>query len=107
MVNSLTAESNLFAGNTSLGVIVTNADLTKARAAKLASMAQNGFARTMRPAHSMFDGDTIFAMACGTVKAELSVVGLMAARAMERAVVTAVEQATSLYSLPACRDLAG
>jgi L-aminopeptidase/D-esterase-like protein len=107
MVASLTADANLFAGNTSLGVIVTNADLTKARAAKLASMAQNGFARTMRPAHSMFDGDTIFAMACGTVKAELSVVGLMAARAMERAVVTAVEKAASLYSLPACRDLAG
>ncbi len=107
MVNSLTAESNLFAGNTSLGVIVTNADLTKARAAKLASMAQNGFARTLRPAHSMFDGDTLFAMSCGSVGAELSVVGLMAARAMERAVVAAVENASSLFDLPACRDLAG
>ncbi len=69
-------------------------------------MAQNGFARTMRPAHTMFDGDTIFAMACGTAKAELSVVGLMAARAMERAVVKAVEHATALFSIPACRDLA-
>ncbi|MEX1299273.1 MAG: P1 family peptidase [Desulfotignum sp.] len=107
MVNSLSAGSNLFAGNTSLGVIVTNADLTKARAAKLASMAQNGFARTMRPAHSMFDGDTIFAMSCGKVSADLSVVGLMAARAMERAVVAAVENARFLFGLPACRDLAG
>lgn len=107
MVDVLKAGSNLFAGNTSLGVIVTNADLTKARAAKLASMAHNGFARTMRPAHSMFDGDTIFAMSCGTVAADLSVVGLMAARAMERAVVAAVENTQSLFGLPACRDLTG
>lgn len=107
MVDALKAGSNLFAGNTSLGVIVTNADLTKARAAKLASMAHNGFARTMRPAHSMFDGDTIFAMSCGTVAADLSVVGLMAARAMERAVVAAVENTQSLFGLPACRDLTG
>jgi L-aminopeptidase/D-esterase-like protein len=107
MVNALAAGSKLFAGNTSLGVIITNADLTKARAAKLASMGQNGFARTMRPTHSMFDGDTIFAMSCGQVAADLSVVGLMAARAMERAVVAAVENATSLFDLPACRDLAG
>jgi L-aminopeptidase/D-esterase-like protein len=107
MVDALKAGSNLFAGNTSLGVIVTNADLTKARAAKLASMAHNGFARTMRPAHSMFDGDTIFAMSCGTVAADLSVVGLMAARAMERAVVAAVESTQSLFGLPACRDLTG
>ena len=107
MVDALKAGSNLFAGNTSLGVIVTNADLTKARAAKLASMAHNGFARTMRPAHSMFDGDTIFAMSCGTVAADLSVVGLMAARAMERAVVAAVEKTQSLFGLPACRDLTG
>ncbi len=48
----------------------------------------------------MFDGDTIFAMACGTAKAELSVVGLMAARAMERAVVKAVEHATALFLFP-------
>lgn len=107
MVDALKAGSNLFAGNTSLGVIVTNADLTKARAAKLASMAHNGFARTMRPAHSMFDGDTIFAMSCGTVAADLSVVGLMAARAMERAVVAAVENTQSLFGLRACRDLTG
>jgi len=107
MVDALKPGSNLFAGNTSLGVIVTNADLTKARAAKLASMAHNGFARTMRPAHSMFDGDTIFAMSCGTVAADLSVVGLMAARAMERAVVAAVENTQSLFGLPACRDLTG
>ncbi|MFO7989250.1 MAG: P1 family peptidase [Thermodesulfobacteriota bacterium] len=107
MVDALKAGSNLFAGNTSLGVIVTNADLTKARAAKLASMAHNGFARTMRPAHSMFDGDTIFAMSCGTVAADLSVVGLMASRAMERAVVAAVENTQSLFGLPACRDLTG
>jgi L-aminopeptidase/D-esterase-like protein len=105
MIESLGPGSNLFAGNTSLGVILTNADLTKARATKLAAMAQNGFARTMRPAHSMFDGDTIFAMSLGQVAADLSVIGLMAARAMERAVVAAVRNAQSLFGILACRDL--
>jgi L-aminopeptidase/D-esterase-like protein len=105
MIESMGPDTNLFAGNTSLGVILTNADLTKAQATKLAAMAQNGFARTMRPAHSMFDGDTIFAMSLGKVAADLSVIGLMAARAMERAVVAAVTHAHPLFGIPACRDL--
>jgi len=68
-------------------------------------MAQNGYARTMRPAHSMYDGDTIFAMSTGCVEAELSVVGLLAARVMERAVIAAVKNATSLWGLKCYSDL--
>ena len=99
MIQTSTAQKNLFSGNTTIGVIATNAKLTKAQASKLASMAQNGYARTMRPAHTMFDGDTIFAVSLGDVDAELSVVGLMAARAMERAVVSAVIHATGLCGI--------
>ncbi|MCF8125118.1 MAG: P1 family peptidase [Desulfotignum sp.] len=105
MIQSFAPDANLFAGNTSLGVVITNADLTKARATKLAAMAQNGFARTMRPAHSMFDGDTIFAMSWGNVAADLSVVGILAARAVERAVVAAVKNAQSLCGIPGYQEL--
>ena len=105
MINSYSSKENLFSGNTTLGVIVTNACLTKAQATKLASMAQNGYARTMRPAHSMFDGDTIFAMSLGDIEADLSVVGLLAARVMERAVVEAVKNTKSLCNIKCYHDL--
>ncbi len=107
MIRSIADKKNLFAGNTTIGVIVTNADLTKSQATKLASMAQNGYARTMRPAHSMFDGDTIFTMATGHVEADLSVLGLLAARVMERAVVSSVKKATTLCGITCYSDLCG
>ncbi len=105
MIQSSTGMKGLFSGNTTLGVVATNAAFTKAQATKLASMAQNGYARTMRPAHSMVDGDTIFAMSTGSIEAELSVVGLLAARVMERAVIAAVENATPLCGLKCCADV--
>lgn len=105
MISSLSGKSNLFGGNTTIGVVATNVALTKAQATKLASMAQNGYARTMRPAHSMYDGDTIFAMSTGSFKADLSVVGLLAARAMERAVITAIKNAESLCGFKCYADL--
>ena len=99
------ASTNRFAGNTTLGAIVTNARLTKAQATKLASMAQDGYARTMRPAHTMVDGDTIFALSVGDHEMDLSTVGLLAARAMERAVVRAVTQARTLGGFKGHQDL--
>ncbi|MCE5264838.1 MAG: P1 family peptidase [Deltaproteobacteria bacterium] len=105
MIRSFAEKRDLFGGNTTIGVVATNASLTKAQAAKLASMAQNGYARTMRPAHSMVDGDTIFALATGSIDADLNVVGLLAARAMERAVVAAVKNAESLFGLASYADI--
>ena len=105
MINSYSDKKNLFSGNTTIGVVATNATFTKAQATKLASMAQNGYARTMRPAHSMVDGDTIFAMSTGSFEADLSVVGLLAARVVERAVIAAVKNAESLCGLKCYADL--
>jgi len=105
MINSYSDKKNLFTGNTTIGVVATNATFTKAEATKLASMAQNGYARTMRPAHSMYDGDTIFAVSTGCIQADLSVVGLLAARVMERAVIVAVKNAESLCGLRCYADL--
>ena len=107
MIQTCADQKNLFSGNTSIGVVTTNAALTKAQACKLSSMAQNGYARTMRPAHTMFDGDTIFALSLGDVAAELSVVGLMAARAMERAVVAAVKGAGGLCGVRSHTEVFG
>jgi L-aminopeptidase/D-esterase-like protein len=105
MIKSYSEKKNLFAGNTTIGVVATNAVLTKAQASKIASMAHDGYARTMRPAHSMYDGDTIFAMSTGEVEADQSVVGLLAARVVEQAILTAVKEAQSLCGLKCYRDL--
>lgn len=107
MIGSWADRKNLFSGNTTLGVVATNALLTKSQATKVASMAQNGYARTMRPAHSMYDGDTIFAMSVGGVEADLSVVGLLAARVTERAVISAVKNAEPLCGLRCYGELNG
>ncbi len=107
MIETHAEKKNIFVSNTTIGVVTTNALLTKSQATKLASMAQNGYARTLRPAHTMFDGDTIFAMATGEIEADINVLGLLAARTMERAVVSAVMHATSLCGLPSSSDLHG
>jgi L-aminopeptidase/D-esterase-like protein len=94
-----------FSTNTTIGVVVTNADLTKSQVNKVASMAHNGYARAIRPAHSMVDGDTIFAVATGEVASGISVAGMLAARVTERAVIRAVKLATPLFGLKCYGDL--
>ncbi len=96
--------------NTTLAVVATNGYLTKEAANKVAQMAHDGLARSIRPVHTMFDGDTIFALATGKPPkkgsgADPSVVGATAAEVLAQAVVQAVQQADSLGGLPAARDL--
>jgi L-aminopeptidase/D-esterase-like protein len=86
-------------GNTVIGVVATNARLTKAQATKVAQMAQDGLARSVRPAHTMLDGDTIFALSTGTKKADVSTVGAFAAEVMAEAIVRAVRTAKSAGGL--------
>ena len=81
--------------------MATNGIFTKAEANKLASMSHNGYARAMRPAHTIFDGDTIFTMATGKVEADINVVGLLAARTMEMAIVDAIKSAKSAFGFKA------
>lgn len=92
--------------NTTIGVIATNANLTKAGAKKVAQMAQDGYARTIYPSHTMNDGDTIFAASTGGVNAPVDVVGAMAAKAMEMAILDAVYSAESAGGAIAFKDLA-
>lgn len=97
-------QTNLFSGNTTIGVIVTNAKITKTQATKIASIAHNGFARAIRPVHTMFDGDTIFVMATGEVEVMPDAVGALAAEVMSRAINRAATEAKPAYGLKASRD---
>ena len=94
-----------FSGNTTIGVIATNAGLSKAGAKKVAMMSHDGYGRAVNPAHTMFDGDTIFCMSAGNLESDLSAIGAMAAEVMARAIVNAVKNADSLYGIPAYKDL--
>ena len=94
-----------FPKNTTIGVIATNARLTKAGVTKVAIMAQDGYARTISPAHTMFDGDTIFCMATGEVEAGANVVGAIAAAVMARAIIKAIKNTESLFKLKSYKDL--
>jgi L-aminopeptidase/D-esterase-like protein len=86
--------------NTVIGVVATNARLTKTQATKVAQMAQDGLAQSIRPAHTMFDGDTIFAVATGEKKADVSTIGAFAAEVMAEAIVRAVKMAKPSGGLP-------
>ncbi len=101
--------STSFVRNTVIGCVATNARLTKAQAQKVAQMAHDGIARAIYPAHTMFDGDTIFCLATGEVEiegpAELSRLGAVAADVFARALVHGVLHAYSVGGLVSYRDL--
>ena len=93
--------------NTTIGLVATNAKLTKPQAARMALMADDGYARAISPAHTNGDGDTVFSLATGRWDgtADISVIGALAAEAMADAIVRAATQATGAAGIPAARDL--
>jgi L-aminopeptidase/D-esterase-like protein len=93
--------------NTTLGVVATNVRLTKVQATKVAEMGHDGLARAISPAHSMYDGDTVFALATGTSAeaVDVTLIGALAADVLAEAIQRAVREATGLPALPAMRDL--
>jgi L-aminopeptidase/D-esterase-like protein len=105
--------SNPF-GNTTIAVIATNASLTKEAVNKIAQMAHDGLAQVIRPAHTMFDGDTIFALALGarsqaradpaTAAKQVSILGAAAANTLARAIIKAVRHASELHGIPAASN---
>ena len=99
MFSDVTLAENLFTGNTTLGVVVTNARFQKAQLCKIAGMTHNGYARAIRPVHTTADGDSIYALSLGDVQGDVNVVGALAAQAMERAILRAVQAARSAYGL--------
>ena len=79
--------------NTTIGVVVTDAELTKEQANRLATVAHDGLARAIRPSHTMYDGDTIFCLATGAVQAPYDAVEAVAADLVARAIADGVRAA--------------
>src|SRR5690606_29699038 len=90
--------------NTVIGVIATNARLNKEEVNKVAQMAHDGLARAVHPAHTMYDGDTIFGLATGEIPANVNVIGAYAAQVMAEAIRSGVRAATSLAGVQAIND---
>jgi L-aminopeptidase/D-esterase-like protein len=114
LVNSMTAilrgdplPPALEGAATTIGVVATDAVLTKTQASKVAQMAHDGLARTINPVHTAYDGDTIFALATGKTSkpGNLTLIGALAAEAMAQAVVRAVRAARGIPGLPGATEL--
>jgi len=91
--------------NTVIGVVATNARLDKEQVNKVAQMAQDGLARTIRPAHTMLDGDTVFTLATGEKRADVNIVGAFAAEVFAQAILRAAMKAEPLAGLPSAASL--
>lgn len=106
-VRSAPAEPSRPGENTTIGVVATNAPLTRAQAKRMAMTAHDGYARAIFPVHTMADGDAIFALATGNYKGplDLSRIDALAAQVMEEAILRAVREATGIPGYPAVRDL--
>ncbi len=91
--------------NTVIGVVATNAKLDKAQATRVAQMAQNGVVRTITPANTMHDGDTLFALSTGKKNTDVNIVGAFAAQVVSQAIINAVVNATTLGGVPAISDI--
>ncbi|MDY5020864.1 MAG: P1 family peptidase [Blautia sp.] len=96
---------NKFVENTTIGIVITNAKFNKTQLCKIASMTQNGYARSIRPVHTTADGDSIYAMSVGELDADQDVVGTLAAQVMAEAILRAVMSAEPAYGLVAAKEI--
>jgi L-aminopeptidase/D-esterase-like protein len=93
--------------NTTIGIVATNARLSKSDVSRVALMADDGFAKAIVPSHTTGDGDTVFAVATGkwSGEATVTIIGALAAEAMAEAIVRAVSKAESMLNVPSAREL--
>lgn len=96
---------NIFTGNTTIGAIVTNGKFDKVEMKKIAAMAQNGYARSIRPVHTTADGDSIYALSVGEVEVDINVAGTLAAYVMGQAIKKGVVSAKSMYGYLSSSDM--
>ena len=107
MKQSISAVENKFTGNTTLAVVMTNAAFDKSQLCKIAGMGHDGFARSIYPVHTSADGDSIYAVSVGDVKADQDLAGTLASEVISEAIIRAVENAQSAYGYPAASDITG
>ena len=105
MRQSYEERENKFTGNTTLCVVLTNAGFSKPQLCKIAGMAHNGLARSINPVHTSADGDSIYAVSIGDLRADQDTVGTLSAEVISEAIIRAVESAEGAYGHPCLRDL--
>ena len=105
MASSIKMIENKFVGNTTIGAILTNAKFTKSQLCKIAGLAHDGYARSIKPVHTSADGDSIYALSTGEISADLDLVGTLGAEIMSEAIPRAVANAQDAYGYPAARSL--
>ena len=105
MKGSTEVVENKFTGNTTLAVIITNAEFDKAQLCKIAGMGHDGMARSINPVHTSADGDTIYAVSTGNVEADQDLVGALGAEVLSEAILNAVKNADSAYGYPSASSL--
>ncbi|MBM7542573.1 P1 family peptidase [Amphibacillus cookii] len=105
LFNQMTQSTNHFSGNTTIGVVMTNVKATKAQMNKIASIAHDGLARTMRPSHSFVDGDTLFTLSSNEEEADLNVISMLATTVVEKAIINAIKSAQSVEGCPSYQDV--
>jgi L-aminopeptidase/D-esterase-like protein len=91
--------------NTVIGVVATNAKISKAAASRLARVAQVGIARTIDPCHTMYDGDALFVLSLGEKEADVTALGAVATEVVAEAIVRAIQKAETLAGVPAAKDV--
>ena len=104
LAGSIEIKENRFIENTTLGVVITNAAFNKSQLCKIAGMAHDGYARSIRPVHTSVDGDSIYAVSVGDVAADQDLVGSLAAEVMSEAILRAVNAAESAYGFISAKD---
>ncbi len=92
--------------NTTLGIVATNARLTKPAATKVAQMTHDGLARAIRPVHTSVDGDVVFAASAGEVETVTDIVGAWGARTMQEAILCAIRSAKGFPGVPSYSEYA-
>lgn len=105
LIKSVDPKGNLFTSNTTIGAVITNAKFDKTKLNKIAAMAGNAYARAIRPVNTTADGDSIYALSCGSFEADINTVGTIAANVMERAIINAVKSAESAYGLKCAKEM--
>ncbi|MBO4515258.1 MAG: P1 family peptidase [Lachnospiraceae bacterium] len=104
LASSIQVVENKFVGNTTLCAVLTNAKFQKAQLCKIAGLAHDGYARSIRPVHTSADGDSIYALSVGEVSADMDLVGSLAAEVTSEAILRAVSSAETAYGFVAAKD---
>ena len=101
---SLKPVHNKFSGNTTLSCVMTNADFNKSELCKMAKMLNNAYARSIYPVNTSADGDSIFTLSTGKIKADLDTVSTLAVKVLSEAIIDAVMSAKSVYDIKSASD---